>query len=319
MALARIVRVIGVTCSVLAAVVLAAWLAGRVLSDRWGWSQWLLWVPTPAAFAAAGLGLAAACRRGPTERRRRRRLALWGAAAAAVVVYFVGLEHRFLRFGGDDRPALRLLHSSLFPATREARRLYVDKLIEADADVTVLSGPLNRRDREQYREAETKPAEISTVWPFMVISKHAILEAAPIAFEDDIYIAGFRVDTTATLGRPITIYAVDLPSEPGLARGGIADRVRAMLDDANAPPPDIVVGDFNMTRGSASLEAIFPDLSHAWDQAGRGYGATFHRNFPMYHLDHTLLAETVRAGSYDLVNLGVGRHLVQVVGLVPVE
>jgi hypothetical protein len=78
-----------------------------------------------------------------------------------------------------------------------------------------------------------------------------------------------------------------------------------------------VVGDFNMTRGSTSMNALFPGFAHAWDQAGRGYGATFPRGFPLYHLDHTLLADTVQATDYTLVDLGIGRHLAQRVELAP--
>ena len=77
-------------------------------------------------------------------------------------------------------------------------------------------------------------------------------------------------------------------------------------------PPDLVVGDFNMTRGSVSLATLFPDLSNAFDKAGRGYGASFHRGLPLYHIDHTLLADTIRAVNYDLVDIGIGRHLVQI-------
>ena len=93
---------------------------------------------------------------------------------------------------------------------------------------------------------------------------------------------------------------------------------RRRLDSTAAPPPDIVVGDFNMTRGSASVKALVPGLAHAYDQAGRGYGATFRRDFPLYHLDHTLLSGTLTATDYAVVDLGIGRHLGQVVELAPV-
>ena len=44
--------ILGITATVIAAAVLVAWLAGRVISDRYGWSQWLLWIPTPAVLPA---------------------------------------------------------------------------------------------------------------------------------------------------------------------------------------------------------------------------------------------------------------------------
>ena len=57
-------------------------------------------------------------------------------------------------------------------------------------------------------------------------------------------------------------------------------------------------------------------MHHAYDDAGRGYGASFHRAFPLYHIDHVLLAEDMEAVSYELVNPGLGRHEVQVATIV---
>jgi endonuclease/exonuclease/phosphatase family metal-dependent hydrolase len=151
----------------------------------------------------------------------------------------------------------------------------------------------------------------------MVITRLPVLEARPLVAGDGITIAVFRLDATGELGRPLTLLAVDLPSDPKRPRYEIALTARRLLASAAAPPPDIVVGDFNMTRGSAALKALFPRLAHAFDQAGRGYGATFRRGFPLYHLDHTLLADTVTATDYALVDLELGRHLAQRVELAP--
>ncbi len=43
-----------------AAFVVAAWLLGRLVSDRYGWSQWLLWIPTPAVLVVAAIALGVA-------------------------------------------------------------------------------------------------------------------------------------------------------------------------------------------------------------------------------------------------------------------
>jgi endonuclease/exonuclease/phosphatase family metal-dependent hydrolase len=193
----------------------------------------------------------------------------------------------------------------------------VDRLIDAGADLTILSSALPWPDVEGLEQE--RGIKVQVTGPFMMMTRLPILEARPLVVNDDaeIYLAVFRLDATAELGRPITVYAVDLPSDPNRPRFEIARTARRMLGGAAPPPPDLVVGDFNMTRGSASVKALFPGLTHAYDQAGRGYGATFRRGFPLYHLDHTLLSGAVTATDYTLVDLGSGRHLGQWVELAP--
>jgi hypothetical protein len=309
--------ILGITCTVIAAAALAGWLLGRVVSDRFGWSQWLLWIPTPALLGVVGLGFAGACRPACEPRWRRRRLAVWAGVGAVVAGYFLVIEHRFLRWGAGGPGALTLLHSSVHPGPRQDRQDYVDKLIESGADVTILSNSVGPLDVQRVELELGEPVQTVTVWPFMVLTRLPILEARPLVANDDTRIALFRLDATAELGRPITVYAVDFPSDPKRPRNEIARAARRMLESVAAPPPDIVVGDFNMTRGSASVKMMFPGLAHAYDQAGRGYGATFPRGFPLYHLDQALLADTVQATDYALVDPGIGRHLAQRVELAP--
>ncbi len=60
----RLVRIaattLGVICTTVAVVGVLGWLIGRIASDRYIWSQWLLWIPTPAVLMATLLGLAGA-------------------------------------------------------------------------------------------------------------------------------------------------------------------------------------------------------------------------------------------------------------------
>jgi hypothetical protein len=301
----------GLAGTLVAAAALAAWLIGRLVSDRYGWSQWLLWIPTPAMLPVVLLGLAAALRPAPHASVRKRRLVTWGVIGAALAAYFLAVEHRFLRLGGRERAGLTILHSPVYPGPPKIREPYVERLIAADADVTVLSNPLRRREVGRIEAALGGSVTTRSIWPFMVISKLPILEYRPLVANQETRITLFRLDAGAQLGRPLTLYVVDLPSDPRLPRHETAKAARRMLDRAEAPPPDLVVGDFNMTRGSASVAALFPGLAHAFDQAGRGYGATFHRDLPLYHLDHVLLADTMRAADYAVVDLEIGRHLAQ--------
>ena len=42
-----VAMVLGLIAVSMATIVLAGWLTGRIVSDRYGWSQWLLRIPTP--------------------------------------------------------------------------------------------------------------------------------------------------------------------------------------------------------------------------------------------------------------------------------
>jgi len=309
----RAATLLALAVTVVATAVCAAWLIGRITSDRFAWSQWLLWIPTPAVLLVAAIALGVACR--PLARcgRRRRRLIAWGVTAGVVLVYFCFGEHRFGRSapnGGDA--ALRLVHASV--QTSGPRRLdaYGAGLNALDGDVTIVSSLLPMRSISGLIDRLGGLGEPVTVWPFVMFTKLPVVEARPLVANADLRVVVFRVDATATLGRVVTIWVIDLPSDPARHRHAIATRARRILDGITADPPDVVVGDFNMTRGSVSLATVFPDLSHAFDEAGRGYGASFRRGLPLYHIDHTLLADTVRAVGYELVDIGVGRHLVQV-------
>lgn len=303
----------------LAVLVLAAWLLGRVLSDRWGWSQWLLWIPTEAALAAAALGAVGASR--PTRRPgvRRRRVLGWAAVGSAILVYFSVFEHRFLRLPGRGGSGPRLVQWSIHTTGPRFLRRHAEALVGLDADLTVVSTLLPIHGIHRLLDDLEGLGQGAVSWPFILLSRWPILEARPLIARADIRASVFRVDTTEPLGRPLTIYAIDLPSKPTRPRAEIAREVRRLLDSIHAAAPDIVIGDFNMTRGSASLDSLFPGFEHAYDQAGWGYGASFRQDFPLYHIDHALLADTVRAVDYDLVNPGFGRHLIQVVQLAPAE
>jgi len=309
----RNLLVAGVT--VVAGLVCMAWLFGRITSDRYGWTQWLLWIPTPAAIVAAAIGLAVACRPSGAARRRRRRVIGWAAIGASILVYFGVFEHRFLPRSSAGTGVLRLVHGSVQAGGRQVVSRFGENLIELDADVTIVNSVLPNRGVGRLRDQLRSLGTSAVAWPFVLVTRLPILEARPLVASAELRVAVFRLDATSTLGRILTVYAVDLPSELRRSRADVARDLRRILDQAVSEPPDVVVGDFNMTRSSAAMAIAFPELEHAYDQAGWGYAASFHRGFPLYHIDHTLIDETVRAVGYELVDIGMGRHLVQVVEL----
>lgn len=139
------------------------------------------------------------------------------------------------------------------------------------------------------------------------------------------YVMPVTLDTTAVLGRPITVWFIDLPSDPFVFRWEIARFARARFDEltketnprtgtALLPPPDLILGDTNIPRGSASLGLLTgPGFEHAFDQCGYGLAATWPRALPLLHLDHTFVGAGLRARAYRLVDPPVSDHWMQVI------
>lgn len=141
----------------------------------------------------------------------------------------------------------------------------------------------------------------------------------------NVYDPGFamyvRLDASATLGRDIVIWGVDLPSQPRSWRMRSARAAKATLDalmslpednPAHFPPPDIILGDCNTPRGSASLDLISRGFPHAFDQAGHGVSGSWPRGLPVFHIDHVFVGPGLRAASYRTMGMGISEHLAQI-------
>lgn len=145
----------------------------------------------------------------------------------------------------------------------------------------------------------------------------------------------------------MVVWLVDLPSEPMLWRmesmreavaavnrwNGVYwtlqdDQWRAVNSDGLFPAPDLVIGDFNTLRGSASLDELAPSTRDAFEQAGFGRGASWEPRIgnrllrqPMkladWHIDLARTAPSWRAINYRLVDAPIGPHKIQVVDVVP--
>lgn len=131
-----------------------------------------------------------------------------------------------------------------------------------------------------------------------------------------------RIDATAVIGREIVIWGVDLPSQPRAWRWesawSAANQLEALMgakgvSPGRFPPPDMIVGDCNTPRGSASLDFIANGFQHAFDQAGRGYVATWPRRRPLFHIDHVFVGPSLRATRYTVMDLGISEHQAQFV------
>lgn len=338
----RIMRMVVFTLSTaaawLAAVCLLAWLTGRIVSDRYLWSQFLLWIPTPVAIGVAALGLTASLRRGKNGTTKRWRRIRWLTVIATLMIYFGFVEHRMLRTPPAAHTGLHIVHWNAWPDQRESTDKFLDGVLALDPDILILSNAWGFPWWQQSRDwVQQQGGVVRSMRPFAIISRVPLITARHLVSADEITITLLEFDTTDQLGRTLTMYAVDMPSDLKLVRLDVARQARRLLDEAEQPDeddgdpaqspgdsvarlsPDLVVGDFNITRNSAAMRTMFPDMRHAFHEAGHGYGASFFRIFPLYHVDHTLLGDSVRATRYDIIDPGVSRHRVQSVRIVPNE
>lgn len=136
----------------------------------------------------------------------------------------------------------------------------------------------------------------------------------------------------------LVMWVVDMPSDLSLSKWKLVRDAREAIDDFHGevyvpgpdgrwvvgeprtdsargfPKPDLIVGDFNIPRGSASLNQIDEALPNAYDQAGRGDMSSFPR-IPLVHIDQTFVGPKLRAWRYDVKPVGRAPHRMQVVDL----
>lgn len=119
------------------------------------------------------------------------------------------------------------------------------------------------------------------------------------------------IDAKSVLGREVRVRFIDVPSDPMASRW---DNARAMAEGmlaAGLGAPDIVLGDTNTPRGSASLGLLAPGMHHAYDDAGFGPMPTWPRASPLLHIDHVFLSPWLRARRYEVIMSPSSDHLIQ--------
>lgn len=307
---------------VLAAALIAmgAWLLGRIASDRWAASQWLSWAPSPIPIILTAILFGLVWIRLPRQLSATSRRVVIGLAAiglAASTAWFLTIEHRFHQRDRVDADGVRIVHwTDDHPRADNFERV-VETMAGQRGDITILShaGTIIGDHRIQNWLGGSGGARISG---FGIFTTLPIRRMERILREDDIVLAYVQIDATSVVGRVLNIYLLDLPSDPHRSRAEIAERVRtALAEAAGIPPADIVIGDANIPRGSWSLRRMFPTFVHAFEQAGHGYGATYHRAFPLLHIDQFLLSPDWRATDYDIVDPGFGRHQLHAATILP--
>jgi hypothetical protein len=356
-----------------AGLLLAAWALGRAVTDSWGWSQFLYWIPTPVALLVAGVALGksylAARFAGPTPAAPRRRTAartriVLCVAWAGVLVYMLAVEFHAGRYFAPVRadksaPGFRVL---FWNAEVDRIEGFEQRVHSQSPDIAVISNAPRSADWQRLRDDVGPAASTVRSGRFTIVSRYPILRWG----QTDLRISGVRprvstwkgggnigfdsgqamfaqLDTTATIGRITLIWVLDLPSDPTVLRrdmlrhaatsirifnGPVFVREPDKLDKPDStevdgfPEPDLIVGDFNTPRGSASLAPLTRGYPTAFSQAGRGFAPTWHRKFPIIPIDQCFVGPRLRAAGaaeYHAVDLGAAQHRALVVDVAPAQ
>ncbi len=274
---------------------------GALLTDRWHWSQWIWWIPRSALALAALPAFVT----GLAQRGRRRWI--WLGAASIPIAWLAVGDIGWRRWVPDPE-AIHLIHWNASSPGSRAGGPASAELLARDADIVIVTNAyklLGDGRIELWRDAGY---DIVQTGPFLVASRWPVLEARVVSATERRILGRIRI---AVAGHDWTVIAVDLPSDARLARNDLASRFRAECAPHGVDEADLVVGDFNITRGSASIARMFPRQHHAFDVAGIGFGATWPRRIPFMHLDHMLIGERIACIAYRIVEIGERPHRAQ--------
>lgn len=343
----------------LALVLVVLWAAGRVGTDTHYATQFLFWIPALAVMVAGAALLFASRILAPRSEGRARPGRVgrrWAGLALAGVLAHAVVEARLLAPGPAGPSSGRTLRVVYWNPSWGTVSGLAEEVRRADADVFVVGDQPTDVPWERVRDA--MGGTRSALWAMnsVVLSRHRILRWGATSLE----IEGVRVqhrvnpdgterwtrqrgraiwlevDTGESLGRPMVLWTIDMPSDPLLDRGYAGRQAaravrewsgpaferapdgRDVPDSAlhrGFPAPDLVVGDFNTHRGAGSLADLTTGLASAFEVAGRGMMGTFPRTLPLWHVDQAFAGSGVRVLSYRLRDPGEGRHRMQIIDL----
>jgi hypothetical protein len=300
-----------------AVLALFALVISGILTDRFAGLQWLWWTPRfllAGAAAAWLLVLLVLARSLWRSERESRRLVHWSVAAVCLFAWTLLGMWGFPK----SRPegSIRLVHwnpADLAPDFSVDAAL---QLLHLEPDLIVVTDPGTPLARELSQGFGSAGYSIAFAGKFLVCARGGIGEAQPIVAARDRYVSRIRCETR--LG-PIQIEAVDLPSRTTLPRYQAMRSLRADLhaarEERGLGEPDLLCGDFNVPRGSASLDLLAPDAREAFAAAGAGWGGSYPREWPLLGIDLALVRDPWRPVRSEISNFGYGRHRAQIVDI----
>lgn len=304
--------------------VLAVLVVSQVLTDRVGWIQVLWWLPRIllAGLAVSWLLLVLDMKRVlggraslpgelASNRDEQRRTAKW-----LVVAIVIGVACTWNDWGlpkARDPAAFRFAFWNACWMRRESAPLAVDTILSWNADAILLTDPGSTFAEGGAERLAEAGYSIARPGSFAIVSKAPIAEARPVHDARGQKLARIRLETKFG---PLVIDAVDLPSETTLHRSLVVRNFAAAIEDVRGGMPDLMAGDFNITRGSGSLDPLVGDATEAFAEAGEGWGGTYPRDRPLFAIDQAFVRAPWRTVWCRIADPGLTRHRAVLVDLV---
>jgi len=291
-----------------------------MLTDRLHAMQWAWWIPRPIFPSAALVWLLVVEAVALAARIDRRDLR---GNRAALLVAALASSHAFLGIWRPSSPrpadAVRVVHwNASFIERADYAPIAVGVLLGLDADLVVVTDPGLLWTGDGVERFAAAGYEIRLAGRFGVASRIGFTEARPVLAQGRMLASRIEVETRFG---PLAIEAIDLPSDPWRARMQTMRTFAEALSAQRDTYPDLVIGDFNITRGSASLAALGDPRGaryrEAFAAAGSGWGGTYPRTRPWWPIDLALVGGRWTPARSEIVDPGEKRHRLQVVDLAP--
>lgn len=192
----------------------------------------------------------------------------------------------------------------------------LERLVQLDADVTVLVNPGWRVPSAWRRSASVLEGRLEIRWvgSVLVASRYGIRAMRMVESLRGLEIGSVKSPPQAVVieldvpegeSFPGRILVVDLPSEQDVDRSAMSSKVARRLESIR---PDIILGDLNMTPRSPGVALLAPGFRDAFRDAGRGWGGTWPRSTPWLRIDFALVADGFDPTTVRTFDPGSGGH-----------
>lgn len=285
--------------------VVASWLVG----DHSLWWQTLSWVPAVGLLPPLVLAMLV-CWFLRTRTGAALRF-LTGLQLLFVASWVVGVDYGMYRALPPEPGDCTMVHWNAASNWGEHRSGGVlEDIMQHRPDVVVITNPGQRLWSDQNLRDQTGCEYIARNFAVLVVSRHPIIQCRMVLAASGAKVA--RVVLALPSGE-LELWAVDFPSDPSRVRSEVFQTFSTRIQGLRLPPPDLVMGDFNVPRNSLALRDCFPEMGNAFDLAGVGWYGTWPSNLPLWQLDQVLVAPELTAVRYQIFPSRVGEHRVQLV------
>lgn len=195
----------------------------------------------------------------------------------------------------SGRPELRVVTWNIGGSRggwRSIRANVADVLAGIDADIALLSEASSARSSNFWRSRLPGYSVAAPGNAGLVILSKASLSDIRL---HELGKRAYLVTAHATFqGRPLEIFLVDFPSNPGTARQPFIQSSQLLSPPASGAGR-VLMGDFNTPRDSAWFAAYEGLYTNAFDQSGRGWRKTWPSLAPVLDIDHIWVAGNLLA------------------------